>query len=104
MRLRASHHDALDPGLLGSEPLDGVAHRLDVRVVHRVRRRVRVVQGERHDARIVLPLDHAANLSMIVATPMPPPTHRVASPYRSSRRSSSSSNVPISIAPVAPSG
>ena len=42
--------------------------------------------------------------STIVAMPMPPPMHSVTRPVARSRRSSSSSTVPISIAPVAPSG
>ena len=42
--------------------------------------------------------------SMIDAIPIPPPIHIVTSPRVSSRRSSSSSTVPISILPVAPSG
>jgi len=41
---------------------------------------------------------------MIVAMPMPPPTHNVTIPRCKFRASNSSNNVPINIAPVAPSG
>ena len=41
---------------------------------------------------------------MIVAVPMPAPTHSVTSAVASPRRSNSSSTVPRIIAPVAPSG
>ena len=49
-------------------------------------------------------LGHRHTRSMIVAVPMPPPVHMVTSPVVRSRRSSSSSTVPMSIAPVAPIG
>src|SRR5262249_9983417 len=42
--------------------------------------------------------------SMMVAVPMPAPMHKVTRPVERSRRSSSSSNVPRIMAPVAPSG
>ena len=41
---------------------------------------------------------------MMVAMPMPAPTHSVARPVARLRRSSSSSSVPRIMAPVAPSG
>ena len=42
--------------------------------------------------------------SMMVAVPMPPPVHMVTRPVCRSRRSISSSKVPMSMAPVAPMG
>ena len=59
---------------------------------------------------VPLPPDHVRTphthftTSRTVATPMPPPAHRVTTAYRPPRRSSSSRAVPRSIAPVAPSG
>src|SRR5690606_17807126 len=46
----------------------------------------------------------AQTLSMMVAVPMPPPVHMVTRAVVASRRSSSSSAVPMSMAPVAPMG
>src|SRR6266496_6228467 len=91
--------------LLRDEPVDGRGKRAAERPVHRVGALVGIVHGQRDDAVVVLgPVDHAHTRSTMVATPMPPPTHSVASPYLRSRRSSSSMSVPRIIAPVAPSG
>jgi hypothetical protein len=77
---RAGDHDAHQRVLLRLQPLDRRGHRAQVELVHRVRRRVRVVHRQRDDPVVLGPGDHAASLSMMVATPMPPPTHRVARP------------------------
>ena len=78
--------------LLGVEPVDHRAERVLEGGVHGVGPLARVVHGQRDDAVVVpAPADHADPVdglgarrhqirSTMVATPMPPPTHRVARP------------------------
>src|SRR5207248_1514484 len=110
--LRGRDDDAGDVVLLRFQPVDDDAERLAEVGVHRVRRLLRVVERQHDDAvGVLLPADGLAlghffphTRSMMVATPMPPPMQRVTSARRAWRRSSSSTTVPTSIAPVAPSG
>src|SRR5207248_7588798 len=87
---------------------DDLSERGHERLVHRIRRLVRVVDRQYdHAVGILVPANGVAHLyraSTTVAIPMPPPTHSVARPYLPPVRCSSSISVPRIIPPVAPSG
>jgi len=105
--LRRGDEHALDALLVGLDALD---HRGQIGLPlhgHGVDRRAGCIVGDGRDAvgaEFVADGAQDQIFSMIVAMPMPPPTHSVMRPRLSLRRSSSSSSVPSSIAPVAPSG
>ena len=101
------------------QTLDHRRHGLAVQLVHGIGRLVGIIQGQNDDiVRVFFPtnsslfthiftpksFDAAYRRSMMVAIPMPPPTHKVHNANFLSRRSSSSSAVPRIMAPVAPSG
>jgi len=62
------------------------------------------VPAETARRRVLLHLSRQFSRSMMIAGAMPPPAHIVTRPRFRSRRSSSSSIVPINIEPVAPIG
>ena len=104
---RTGQHDGADSGR-PQRPRTGPLEFADHHLVDRVQP---VGPVEAHDERRRIGASRRASASparqtrsMIVAVPMPPPVHMVTSPVVRSRRSNSSSRVPISIAPVAPIG
>ena len=76
-------------GLVALSPVYGCDHRISLDL--------ELTDGEIYDF-------HCQTLSIMVAVPMPPPTHRLTSAVLRSRRSSSSRTVPRIIVPVAPNG
>src|SRR6202011_5828925 len=111
--LRTGDDHAGDRILLRDKAFDCLMHGLGVMLVHHVGRPGRVVHRQRDDAvGVLIPLNGvlchglkpSQTRSMMVATPMPPPMRNVISARRALRRSSSSTMVPVIMAPVAPRG